>query len=192
MRNQRNLTAPIRPAHDQFEQCFDLLNAYAATVLTERILAEVTDGGLTPAQLDALTYIHRHGGCSAKALAEGLHISIPSSTRLVDRLERKALVDRRESSVDRRLVILTVTPEGEDALATIRAGRVARLQQALETFTPADREHFTALLERLVLAVLRDEQTVNDCCLHCGSEHENSCMANQAHLALVGRPIERT
>jgi DNA-binding MarR family transcriptional regulator len=149
----------------------------------------MTRGGVTPAQFEALSFIHRHGGCSAKALSEGLRISIPSSTRLVDRRVRKALVARRESAEDRRLVHLSLTTEGEGVLAAVREARINRLQCALATLGPGEQEHLHDLLERFLRAVLCDEETVNDCCLHCGSEHDRDCVVNAMHEALVGRPI---
>jgi DNA-binding MarR family transcriptional regulator len=158
-------------------------------VLTTRLLDEVTEGEVTPAQFEALEFIHRHGGCSAKALSEGLRISIPSSTRLVDRLVRKALVDRREHSEDRRLVHLSMTAKAAGMLADVRAARLARLARALATLSASEQTQLHSLLERFLRAVLCDEQTVTDCCLHCGSEHDQACVVNAMHEALVGRPI---
>ncbi len=177
-------------SQDLLERFVDLLGTYSSAVLTGRLLEEATHGKLTPAQLEAMVFIHRHGGCSAKALSEGLHISIPSATRLVDRLVRKVLVDRRESGEDRRLVYLTVTAMGLRALQAVRAARVARMRQAVAVLREDERVVLLALLERLLLAALRDEQTVDDCCLHCGNEHDGTCVVNEAHLALLGRPID--
>ena len=103
---------------------------------------------------------------------------------------RKHLVDRRESETDRRLVHLTVTPAGVETLASITQARVKRLQQAMATFTEGEQVQLSSLLERLLLAMLRDEQTVQDCCLRCGTDHFDSCVINEAYLALSGRSIE--
>ncbi|HEX2950773.1 MAG TPA: MarR family transcriptional regulator [Armatimonadota bacterium] len=174
----------------QLERLVELLGTYSSSVLIGRLLDETTDGEITPAQFDALAFIERHGGCSAKTLSEGLRISIPSSTRLVDRLVRKNLVNRCESGVDRRLLNLTVTAEGESALRAVREAHITRLQHALESFEPAEREALLKLLERFLQASLSDIETVEDCCLRCGAEHDGACVVNEAHIALVGRPIE--
>lgn len=171
------------------ERFVELLGAYSASVLTARLLDDVTGGGVTPAQFEALEFIHRHGGCSAKALSEGLRISIPSSTRLVDRLVRKTLVDRRESAEDRRLVHLSLTAKAGTVLADVRAARITRLSRALATLSAGEQVQLHDLLERFLRAVLCDEQTVTDCCLHCGSEHDQDCVVNAMHEALLGRPI---
>jgi DNA-binding MarR family transcriptional regulator len=172
----------------RLERIVELLGTYASAILTGRLLEEATDGALTAAQMDAIVFIRQHGGCSAKALSEGLGISIPSSTRLVDRMVRKGLVDRRESGVDRRLVHLSVTATGEDALRAVRLARVARLREALATLDPTEHEALLGLLERFLRAALRDVFTVEACCRHCGDEHDRACVVNAAHLALLGTP----
>jgi len=178
-----------RRGNGRLERFVELLGAYSASVLTARLLEAVTTGEVTPAQFEALTFIHRHGGCSAKALSEGLRISIPSSTRLVDRLVRKALVDRRESAEDRRLVHLSLTAKGRTVLEDVRAARIARLQRALGALSEEEQALLHDLLERFLRGVLCDEETVQECCLHCGSEHDRDCVVNAVHEALVGRPI---
>ena len=174
----------------QLERLVELLGAYSSAVLSGRLITETTGGDLTPVQLDALGFIQRHGGCSVKTLSEGLQISIPSATRLVDRLVRKKLVDRRESGVDRRLVILSVTSIGETALRAVHAAHLVRLQQALTVFQPGERTVLLSMLERFLLAALSDVKMVEECCLRCGTDHNGSCVVNEAHIALVGRPIE--
>ncbi len=182
----------VKEGQEPLERLVELLGIYSSAVLTGHLLDEATGGELTPAQYDALTFIDRHGGCSAKALSEGLRISIPSSTRLIDRLVRKHLVDRRESEVDRRLIILSVLPAGESALGAVRSAHIARLRQALETFQLGERATLLSMLERFLMAALCDVQTVEECCRRCGTEHDGSCVVNEAHIALLGRPIEHT
>ncbi len=177
-------------ARRHVERLVELLGVYSAEVLTERLLLEATGGELTAAQLDALTFIHGHGGCSAKSLSEGLRISIPSATRLVDRLVRKNLVNRREGGEDRRLVDLSATREGEAFLVAVRAARVDRVWHALAKLPLEERVQLLSSLERFVLAALCDEETVEECCRRCGTEHDGACVVNEAHIALVGRPID--
>ncbi|MHB9130763.1 MAG: MarR family winged helix-turn-helix transcriptional regulator [Armatimonadota bacterium] len=187
--NESTSTEPEK-MREQLERLVELLSAYSSSVLTGRLLEEATGGELTHAQLDAMTFIQRHGGCSAKALSEGLRISIPSATRLVDRLVLKGMVDRHESGVDRRLIEVYVTATGVDALSVVQRTRIDRFQHALAAFKPEDRETLLRLMEDFLRVVLCDEQTVEDCCRHCGDEHDGGCVVNTAHLALVGRPIE--
>lgn len=180
----------LEKTNASIERLVELLGAYFSTVLTGRLLEETTDGELTPSQLEALAFIQRHRGCSAKALSAGLRISIPSATRLVDRLERKVLVTRDEHGADRRLVELRVTPSGEAALAAMHAARIALVRRALQTLPAEERETLRTSLAHFLQAALSDEAAVQACCRRCGTDHECDCVVNEAHLALVGRPVE--
>lgn len=49
-------------------------------------------------------------------IAQRLHVVHHSAVELVDRLEEQGLVQRRRSSVDRRRVLLSLSPKGERIL----------------------------------------------------------------------------
>lgn len=55
-------------------------------------------------------------------LADGQRISRSGATRLIDRLERDGLVERRSCDTDRRGSLVALTAQGEEAFRT--AGRV--------------------------------------------------------------------
>lgn len=167
----------------------DLLGLYSSSVLTDQLLTEATVGELTSSQFQGLNFIRQHAGCSAKALSEGLNIAIPSATRLVDRLVRKNLVTRCENANDRRLVKLAATATGEAVLQKVRAAHLARLQQALTSLSPTEQAQLLTLLERFLIAALCDETALKQCCRHCGIEHDGECLVNEAHKALLGRPV---
>jgi DNA-binding MarR family transcriptional regulator len=189
-KGEEEVENPLSPA--RLERLVELLGAYASGVLTTPLTAEDSAVGLTPAQYEAVAFIARHGGCSAKDLGEGLRISVPSATRLVDRLLRKGVVDRRESGEDRRLVYITITDCGKLALAEVRAARAALLERTLATLPCVERTALVDVLERFLRAALYDARIVENVCQHCGSEHNRECVVNAAHEALVGIPIEHT
>lgn len=174
------------------EGLLDLLSIYSSSVLTDQLLADSTGGELTSSQLQGLTFIRQHDGCSVKALSEGLYIAIPSATRMVDRLVRKNLVTRCENASDRRLVQLAATAAGMAVLLKVRAAHLALVQQALSTLSPAEQAQLLALLERFLMAALCDETALRQCCRHCGIEHDGDCLVNEAHKALLGRAVTNT
>ena len=63
-----------------------------------------------------------NGSMRPSDLAGALLLSRSGATRLVDRLERDGLVERRSCATDRRGNVIALTPEGEAAF--VRAGRV--------------------------------------------------------------------
>jgi DNA-binding MarR family transcriptional regulator len=60
-------------------------------------------------------------------LAETEHVTPPSMTKVVEKLEAMALIERRPDPVDRRRVLAALSPAGEDLLAEARARKDAIL-----------------------------------------------------------------
>ena len=80
--------------------------------LRQAVDAELRVYGLTEATWRPLAYVGRLGeGVRQKELAAALGIEGPSLVRLLDGLERRGLIERRESDADRRVrgIYLTAT-----------------------------------------------------------------------------------
>jgi DNA-binding MarR family transcriptional regulator len=73
--------------------------------------------GITTAQSGALFYLQGHDGCLPSQLGRGLRLDKSAITGLVDRLEKKALLERRNDPEDRRAIRLHLTQAGRDAAA---------------------------------------------------------------------------
>ena len=106
-----------------------------------RVLA-ANNGVMTPSELAEWTQTERH-----------------NITTLLDRMKRDGLVTTERSSIDKRLIDVTLTDKGREVLS--QAMPVAReiMNQVMSSLTEAD----TALLEK-ALIVLRQNA-------HHGSEH---------------------
>ncbi len=87
--------------------------------------------GLKPQQHQALLAIKGspREALTMAGLAERLQVRHHSAVGLVDRLEAARLVARAQGPVDRRQVILTLTPLGEQKLAGLSAAHRAELQR---------------------------------------------------------------
>jgi DNA-binding MarR family transcriptional regulator len=71
------------------------------------------DHGLTSPQLATLREILSGQNVSPGTLAAALHISQPTVTGILGRLEQRGLISRQRSSTDRRSTIAIVTEEGK-------------------------------------------------------------------------------
>ena len=71
-------------------------------------------------------------------------------SRVLDRLERTGHVERRRDTVDRRRLVVSLTPSGRDVLGQIRAADIADVLVAEHLEDPAG---FRAELVRLVTGV---------------------------------------
>lgn len=74
--------------------------------------------GLSRATWMVLAYVRQLGGPNQTALAEQLGLEGASVVRLIDRLEREQLVERR-IGIDRRAKTIHLTPKGEEITAEI-------------------------------------------------------------------------
>lgn len=97
--------------------------------LRQAVDAELRAFGLTEATWRPLIYVRRLGdGVRQKELAAALAIEGPSLVRLLDNLERRGLIERREDETDRRARGIHLTLSGR-ALA-VRAAKVGGEIQA--------------------------------------------------------------
>jgi DNA-binding MarR family transcriptional regulator len=87
----------------------------------------------------------------------GRHLGLDKSsiTGLVARAQRRGLVDRSVSEIDRRVVRVSITDAGRDLVEQI-AGRFAeRIGNLVAALPDADRRDFSRLASQIVLADIR-------------------------------------
>jgi MarR family transcriptional regulator for hemolysin len=102
--------------------------------LRQAVDTELRAYGLTEATWRPLVYVARLGaGVRQKELAIALGIEGPSLVRLLDGLERRGLIERREDGSDRRARGIHLTPAGR-ALQR----RVAKVSEAVQRRVLAD------------------------------------------------------
>lgn len=128
-----------------------LLAYLDALALAEPIQARLWQvAELTLTQVQVLRALLRGGPQTLGKLGQANGLSPTSVTRIVDRLEKRALVSRRRESEDRRLVQVHLEPAGERLMREIRAVRGSDIHQAVEAMTTEERRQLTASLKRLV------------------------------------------
>jgi len=68
--------------------------------------------GLTGPQSGVLRSLVHHGSSSSADLSRMLYVTPSNITGIIDRLERKGLVERIKKEGDRRVALITLTKEG--------------------------------------------------------------------------------
>ena len=76
-------------------------------------------GLFTEPQFRVMALLYRDGPHCFSRLAEHQGVSLPTISKLVQGLEERKLVTRERDSVDRRRVLLQLTPDGEEAYETL-------------------------------------------------------------------------
>ena len=115
--------------------------ARIARRLRQAVDAELQVFGLTEATWRPLAYVGRlGGGVRQKELATALGIEGPSLVRLLDSLERRGLIERREDESDRRARGIYLTEAGHDlAVRVAKVGTEIQLR-LLSSVPPEDLE----------------------------------------------------
>lgn len=78
---------------------------------------------MTRAQWAMLLWLERKPGITQKELSDLLEVEPISVARLVDRLEQRGMVERRDDPADRRIWRLHLLPEAHPLLQEIKAER---------------------------------------------------------------------
>jgi MarR family transcriptional regulator, lower aerobic nicotinate degradation pathway regulator len=89
-------------------------------------------------------------------LAKLLGLDKSSVSGLVDRAERRGLVRRTPSTVDRRSVLVILTNEGRALVSEVAARFGADIAAMLDALAPSDRATLTSLLSRVLVAHAAD------------------------------------
>lgn len=118
----------------------------------------VDEHGITAPQLAVLAEAGRLGGSSIGTIARGVHLSQPTVSGVLDRLERRGLVCRERSERDRRAVVVTVTEKGEQVLHESPSLLQDRFRQELAHLEGWERHWLLAALERI--AAMMDAESI--------------------------------
>jgi DNA-binding MarR family transcriptional regulator len=121
------------------------VGAHAAAKFAERLA--VLD--LAPAHAGTLRIIHGSSGISQQALSSMLGLPPSRLVLLVDELEERGLVERRDRSEDRRAYALHLTRKGSEIVEAI--SKVAREHDMAicSALTSSERETLGGLLRRI-------------------------------------------
>ncbi|WP_369372385.1 MarR family winged helix-turn-helix transcriptional regulator [Promicromonospora sp. Populi] len=124
--------------------------AELAIVITATVARVAEDHDLTPMQSRLLCGLGEPR--RMVDLAEFLGVEKPALTGLVDRAERRGLVERAAVPGDRRAIQVTVTGDGAQAMLAFEAGVESALDELLAPLPTKDRAEFRRLTSAIVEA----------------------------------------
>lgn len=93
---------------------------------------------VTMAQMKALYLVAARGSLHMSALADLLGVTLSTGSGLVDRLVDQGLLERRHDELDRRHVMVRLTPSGTDLLERMRELSSRRVRSMLGALDDAD------------------------------------------------------
>ncbi|MDT5027661.1 MAG: MarR family transcriptional regulator, and catechol-resistance regulon repressor [Micromonosporaceae bacterium] len=133
----------------------------AVAGLNARLIATFAEHGLSPAEFEALLRLGRSPGGALRMsdLAAQTQLTTSGITRVVDRLERDGLVERRACPTDRRGLFAHISEAGRSRLDAILPGHVELIERWLTgRLTPDQLDSFLTSL-RIIRDGVRPEAT---------------------------------
>lgn len=120
--------------------------AHALDVHSHRLGREV---GLTLPQLAVLGCIRDLGEATSRAIAREAHLTPPTVTGILDKLEGKGMVERHRSRDDRRLVHTRLTAAGQRALETAPSPGGEVFRHGFTCLAPSERAQILTAFEKV-------------------------------------------
>ena len=104
---------------------------------------------LTYNQYKTLLTIAGSGHCSLGDLGRELEVAMSSASQMVDRLVVQGLVQRQQDADNRRQVIISLTPRGQELIGELRQGILDRYRTLLTRLDPDEQEALVSAFETI-------------------------------------------
>jgi DNA-binding MarR family transcriptional regulator len=127
----------------------DLLSEQLAALISDLSRVARESVSVNRTRLAVLSSLHTRGPGRITDLARAEHITQPSMTALVSRLEQEGWVERRTEPADGRVVNVAITSEGVAVLEQAIAARNDALRARLARLAPAEHAALLAALPAL-------------------------------------------
>lgn len=128
-----------------------------AGIIREKIIEKNPESSIL--ELKTLGIVSKNENISMKTLAEYLHISSPSTTEIINKLEKNRKLKRTPSKTDRRIVSLKITPLGKKNLEKCLKQASVKIDKLFDTFTQKQKKDFEEILETIITNQKQNELT---------------------------------
>ena len=118
--------------------------------LLDMLRQEALDLKCPMSQIDTLTYIAEEGSPSMKEISNHLKITPPSTTVIVETMQKKKLITRVMNNKDRRTVRVTLTPKDWKLFKSFHERKLIILNQMLSKLCDGDRKQLIRILNILI------------------------------------------
>lgn len=113
-----------------------LFGALQAIYRFERV--KVKRFGLTYEQIYLLQFLRRQGPAAMSDISAEMRIPLSTATRLIDRMEKRHLLDRRQSHGDKRSRIVEIAAIGEDLVQAVEDHTFTMISHNLDHLADVD------------------------------------------------------
>jgi DNA-binding MarR family transcriptional regulator len=116
----------------------------------ENFTATCAEEGITPGLFGILAIVLNNPGLTQTAVAQAIHTDRSAMVAAVDKLEKMALIERRQSDRDRRSYALYLTQEGERFTRGLHKKVLAHEAHFEAVMKAGEKEQMLDLLTRII------------------------------------------
>jgi len=113
-------------------------------------LSVLADAQLTPTQFFALARLHETGKLSQNRLGRLAAMDPATIQGVIRRLQERGLIERLPDPNDRRRMLLSLSPLGQETVSGLLADAKTIGGEILAPLNPEEQDQFMALLRKLV------------------------------------------
>lgn len=136
------------PTQEQIEQLTRAFERFTRRFKVAEAAA-AADNALNALDAQTLVFIADNPGCGMGDVARYLNVAMTTMSSAVDRLVKKALVDRRRPEDNRRAVALTASKQGRQVVEEHVAGYREACRMMLRALDPAEQIELIRLTEKI-------------------------------------------
>ncbi len=133
-----------------------LLNK-ASHLMKWELTNQLKEYDLTSAQWAVLTYLYRQECCDGgeesmtpASIADAIRVERPAITRILDKLLKRGLIDKRVNPTDGRSQIIVLTPESRGLMPDFKSIGDRVVNQSLSGLSKEEVELLTSLLLQII------------------------------------------
>ncbi|MBN2404517.1 MAG: MarR family transcriptional regulator [Coriobacteriia bacterium] len=130
---------------------FGVFMEFKNTMLLQRRFMQklLADEETHPAQAACLHILAHKDGLSQSELAEKLHVSRPTATTMLQKMEASGVIERRPDQQDQRLIRIYLTQSGKSLVTRLEAVFAQLIRAGVGSMTEKDRTELRRLLDIL-------------------------------------------
>jgi len=133
------------------------MRLYIALTRTYRTLLDmdvrnIRSYGLNTTEFGVLEFLYNKGSHPLQQIGDRILITSGTITYVIDKLEKKGLVVRQPSDIDRRIVYAEITEAGQSKMSEILSNHYQTFVEALAGLNSVEKEQTIKLLKKMNFA----------------------------------------
>ncbi|MGJ9460570.1 MarR family winged helix-turn-helix transcriptional regulator [Oceanobacillus sp. CF4.6] len=121
----------------------------ASRTLEEIIKKDISSHGMRTSDFTILEALYHKGRQTIREISEAVLINTGSITYVIDKLEKKGLLERSNCSEDRRVVYIQITGQGKELMDDIFPKHQSVIEEIFDDVTVEDKQVLIEVLKKV-------------------------------------------